>query len=571
MRRSRDDSSPRVAAAVVAVTAAALLARLWALGWRVAHQDEARVADWTLQYMDLGAWQYRPIIHGPFLPHVNGVVFDVFGATDFTMRLVVAVVGGLLPLTAWLYRTRLSDVEVGALAVLLAANPVVLYYSRFMRNDLLLAGFMFTAVGLFVRFLDTHRARYLYASAVPFALAFTTKENSLLYPLCWLGALALVTDDRMAVAGATDTSRLAVARRAAARIRHRAWRAKAALAGSALTAAVIVVSFYAPKPDLYRLFEQPGRAPAVLEAATIGTYHEFADLWASTSTVAHSYVAFLSHDLSVLVACGTVVSVAAVVGYLANRYATETPRPLVSFAFYWGVFSVLGYPAVVDIAAAWTAVNALVPLAIPAAVGVGAVVRYGRRGAAAGDTAAVRLAVTVLVVSAAGMGAVAAETTYAHPQSPSNPLVQYAQPGGTMQPTIDDIQRAATATSGLDVLYYGDSNDTADDGLEFSDAGDGTFNLTTGPPSGWHDRLPFPWYLSQVGANATTVQTAAEVPDTPPPVVISVVSEEDDFAALLAAADNSHYERHTYPRYLTDGHNTLVIYVDTTAVPAAQQ
>jgi len=569
MSRTRDGSSARVAVALLAVAAAGLAARLWSLGWRIAHQDEARVAHWTLQYMELGAWEYRAIIHGPFLPHVNGVVFDLLGPSDFTMRLVVAAVGALLVLSAWLFRSRLSDVEVLALGAFLAANPVLLYYSRFMRNDVLLAAFMLTALGCFVRFLDTRRARYLYAGALPFALAFTTKENSLLYPVCWLGALALVFDGRMVLAGASGgddaPSRYETAKRYAASALRGAWRHKLDLALSAVVVAAVVVAFYAPKPGFYRLFSNPGIAGDVLHAATVGSYNEFADLWGSTSTKQHSYVAFLRHDLNVLVAGGTALVAFSLLGFLHDRYATDRPpRPLVAFCFYWGAFSVFGYPAVSDIAAGWTAVNALVPLAVPAAAGVGVVVRYGRRGVETGNGAKVRLAAAVLVVAAAGTGAVAAETSYASPQSPQNPLVQYAQPGGEMQPVIREVKSVAAANDGVDVLYYDDEDDDPDDGLEFHDnGGDDEFNVSTGPPPGWHDRLPFPWYLAHVDANATSVQTPSAFPADPPPVVISVAGEEDDFAPRLG----DEYERHAYPRYLTDVSRTLVVYVDQTALP----
>jgi uncharacterized protein (TIGR03663 family) len=568
MSRTRDGSSARVAVALLAVAAAGLAARLWSLGWRVAHQDEARVAHWTLQYMELGAWEYRAIIHGPFLPHVNGVVFDLLGPSDFTMRLVVAVVGGLLVLSAWLFRSRLSDVEVVALGAFLAANPVLLYYSRFMRNDVLLAAFMLTALGCFVRFVDTRRARYLYAGAFVFALAFTTKENSLLYPVCWLGALVLVFDGRMVLAEASDDEddpgRYATAKQYAGRVLRGAWRHKLDLALSAFVAAVVVVAFYAPKPGFYQLFSNPGIAGDVLHTATVGSYEEFADLWGSTSTKQHSYIAFLEHDLDVLVAGGTTLVAFSLLGFLHDRYATEQSRPLVAFCFYWGAFSVFGYPAVSDIAAGWTAVNALVPLAVPAAAGVGVVVRYGRRGVETGDATKVRVAVAVLVVAAAGTGAVAAETSYASPQSPENPLVQYAQPGGEMQPTIRDVKRISAANDGVDVLYYDDEDDDAGDGLEFHRSGDDDFNVSTGPPAGWHDRLPFPWYLAHVDANTTSVQTPSAFPADPPPVVISVASEEDDFAPQL----DGDYERHAYPRYLTDTSRTLVVYVDQSALPA---
>ena len=186
---------PRLVVAIV--TLAALAVRLFGLGTRVAHQDEARVAFWAYRYMESGVYWYRPIVHGPFLTIVDSYVFSLFGASDFTMRLVVAVVGGLLPLAALLFRRRLRNGETIALATLLAANPILLYYSRFYRNDLLLAGFMLVAFGFFVRAYDDRRPAFLYLGIAAFALAFTTKENALVYPVTWAGATLLLWDHRL--------------------------------------------------------------------------------------------------------------------------------------------------------------------------------------------------------------------------------------------------------------------------------------------------------------------------------------------------------------------------------------
>ncbi|MEF8840826.1 MAG: flippase activity-associated protein Agl23, partial [Haloarculaceae archaeon] len=110
----------------VALTVLAGLAlRLVVLGSRVAHFDEGRVAYFTEYFVRTGNFEYRPIIHGPFLQHVNSGVFAALGPTDFAMRLVVALVGAALPLTALLFRDRLRETEVLALAFFLALNPVL--------------------------------------------------------------------------------------------------------------------------------------------------------------------------------------------------------------------------------------------------------------------------------------------------------------------------------------------------------------------------------------------------------------------------------------------------------------
>jgi len=182
---------------VLAITAVALLIRFVGLGTRPMHYDESRVAYWILHYVDTGSFTYRHGIHGPFIQHVNHWLFPLLGSSDFTARLPVAVVGGLLPAVALLFREHLKRSELIALALFLSFNSLLVYYSRFMRSDILLAGFMFLAFGLLVRFYDTRDVRYLYGLAVFAAFGFATKENALVYALTWVGATGLLADQAL--------------------------------------------------------------------------------------------------------------------------------------------------------------------------------------------------------------------------------------------------------------------------------------------------------------------------------------------------------------------------------------
>jgi len=187
-----DDDEYATVKLVVAITLVALALRLVSLGYRTAHFDEGRVAYWAWHFGETGNFAYRYIIHGPFIQHADRWLFDIIGPSDFAMRLPIAVVGGLLPLTALLLRAHLDRTEVVALALLLTLDPVLLYFSRFMRSDMLVAAFMFTAFAFLVRLYDTRKARYLYAAAVFLALGFASKENALVYVLTWLGATGLL-------------------------------------------------------------------------------------------------------------------------------------------------------------------------------------------------------------------------------------------------------------------------------------------------------------------------------------------------------------------------------------------
>jgi uncharacterized protein (TIGR03663 family) len=541
--------------ALLVVTALALAARLYALGWRVMHQDEARVAGWILEFARTGAWEYRPIVHGPFLPHVNNVLFSAFGPSDFTARLVVALLGGLLPLAAWLLRDRLSDAEVVGVGVVLALNPALLYYSRFMRNDLPLAAVMVFAVAFAVRAIDTGRARHLYAATAALALGFTMKENALVYPVAWLGALALVFDHRLFLARTRDGDWLGEARAAVVRTARTAWAWKLPILACAVEFLAIVTVFYAPKPQLWTALANPAALPGVVEAATLGSWRSFADTWLNTEMQGHPYLPYLGSFLKDLALGAGPLAALAVLGFLYDRYGRAEPRAVVSFTFYWGAASVLGYPLIVDIKAAWTTVHALAPLAIPAGVGLALVYREGRAARATGDDVAAAAAAVLIVAAVGWAGAIAVSTSYANAQGPNNPLVQYAQPASEMQPALERVHRVARENDGVDVVFYGYYDDSIHRWVLHAPGG------TAGPGDrGWFSRLPLPWYLERYGATVDSTNRSSDVTDSPPPVVVALGPEHGpNTSADLDAALTQTHDRYVYQQYQHS--RALVIYV----------
>ncbi|WP_336034394.1 flippase activity-associated protein Agl23 [Halobacterium yunchengense] len=554
----------RTAAGVAVAVLLALALRFALLGDRIFHWDEARVGYWVLQYQASGEYHYRAFVHGPFLFHVNEFLFGAFGASDAVARAPVALVGALLPATAWLFRTRLDDVEVVALAALLAANPVLVYYSRFMRNDVLVAAFAVAALGFAVRALDTDRGGYLVAAGAFLGLAFTTKENALVYVGMFVGASALLLDARLFTARRREGTAASALHAELGRAAAGAFARRRAVAGGLAAFLVVFVAFYAPRPEIYAALGDPTRLPGVVAAGSVGAWSEFWGTWGVGGAASrdHSYVSFLFDAVRTLGAASLMLCALAVVGFLAERYAAEDPRDFVQFAAYWGIASVVVYPAATDISGVWSVTHAVVPLAVPAAVGVRVVVDRGRSAYADGDTVSVALAAVVLVAAAGQMGAVTAETSYLMPQDDENELVQFGQPASDMRPTLDRIERVAPRNDGTDVLYYGSHFQAPAD------------TDTTDPASvadtNWFHRLPLPWYTERAGAEtASTTRlrepatdaaaaNATTVEGTEAPVVIARAEHYDEVAPLLDG-----YESRTYE--LTSYNTVFVVFVDENA------
>ena len=557
----------RVTLAVVAIALFALVARVVLLGDRIAHWDEARVAYWILDYADTGVFEYRPIIHGPFLQQVNRVVFELFGANDFTMRLVVALLGAALPLAALLFRKRLSDVETVAFALFLAVDPVLLYYSRFMRSDLPLAAFMLFALGFFVRALDSRRPRYVHAGVVALALAFTTKENVLVYLVTWLGALALLVDRRLLVDHRPFADRDLSFDLQAARERIgafgttlRTWIPHLLLA--VVEFLVVVVYFYAPRtngetPGFDTLLSDPTALPAVVGEATLGSWHAFVSQWVSGDSQSHAYLPYLGDLVETLVVGSGALVVLAGIGFLADRYSGERPRDVVAFTFYCGFVSVLGYPIITDIMAPWATVHAVVFLVLPAAVGAGMLYTRAKAALAHDDRPGVAAALVIVLLVVGQVGYVTVQNVYLDDQSQSNALVQYAQPADDLRPTIEEMVAVSANNRGTDVLLYGDHLVADSPGSREPQCAD------------WFNLLPLPWYTNAYDMNVSCATEPSgferRVNESSPPVVIGLSADSEFLAANLEGYDERAYVLRTEDTATTN----TTFFLDESRLPNA--
>ena len=559
-------TADRVTLGVVGLVVVGLVARLVFLGARTAHYDEGRVGYWILHFVETGEFHYRYIIHGPFVQHVNAALFPIIGANDFTLRLVVALIGAVLPLAALLLREHLDGPEVVAVAFFLALDPAMLYYSRFFRSTIPVAAFSFVAFALLVRFSETRRLRYLHGAVFFVALAFTAKESAAIYVLVWIGAGALLLDHTLFRPG-SDTSGLDLLDAWWGRnVTERDWRddlprylGHAVLA--ILLFLVVVVYFYAPRAGdqggvgLWSAIGSGNILPLLEEtwqSVSIGLGYWFGggvSPGQNYGSVGERFSIFFgSFSDTLLAASGPLVAFAAL-GFLAERFASRRRRYLVMFASYWGIVSAIGYPLGADINnAAWITVNVIVPLSIPAAVGVGLLYRWGLESWEDEDRIGAAIVGVVLALVVFQVVATGVSTSFLTHSADDNPLVQYAQPADDLQPTMRDIDALAETTDGTDVLFYGDFV-----------TGDRPWDGDPACADIWNT-LPLQWYLARADASAACADTTEEldtlVADGPPPVVIVEKSEADAVAERLPD-----YERRTL--FIRTRIDELTYFLDT--------
>jgi uncharacterized protein (TIGR03663 family) len=170
----------------------ALGMRLWDLGARTFHHDESLHAVYSWYLATGRGYRHDPMMHGPFPFHANAFLFFLFGDSDATARLLYALFGTALVGLPWLLRRELGAWGAVGASALLAFSPTLLYFSRFARNDILMAVWATVLMIVTWRYLETGRPGLLYAFAAVLALAFTTNETAYFIALQLGGFLALL-------------------------------------------------------------------------------------------------------------------------------------------------------------------------------------------------------------------------------------------------------------------------------------------------------------------------------------------------------------------------------------------
>jgi len=160
----------------LALLIAAAFLRFYALGEKPLHHDESLHAFYSWNLFKGQGYHYDPMMHGPFLFHANALIYFLFGASDFTCRILPALSSLLCVVMLYLLRAYLGRAGALFTAAIVTLSPSFTYFGRFIRNDIYIAAFSLVMVWGFFRYLDTRRPRYLYWAAAALALAFSTKE-----------------------------------------------------------------------------------------------------------------------------------------------------------------------------------------------------------------------------------------------------------------------------------------------------------------------------------------------------------------------------------------------------------
>lgn len=169
--------SRRRLVAWAALLALSLGLHLWRLGDRSFHHDEAIHASLSFNLARAGEYRYDPTYHGPLLYALTAAGFTIFGDSDFTARLPVALAGVLLLGVAWCLREEIGEAAAWWTGLLVTVSPVFLYYSRFLRMDVVEVLMVTAALVVFLR-LAHARSRSWPWLGLWAGLALATKETA---------------------------------------------------------------------------------------------------------------------------------------------------------------------------------------------------------------------------------------------------------------------------------------------------------------------------------------------------------------------------------------------------------
>jgi uncharacterized protein (TIGR03663 family) len=158
--------------------AIAVVACFYNLGARSQSHDESLHALYSWKLYAGEGYEHNPMMHGPFLFHINALTYLLFGVSDMTARISAASFGVILVLLPALLRKELGRVGALTVSALTLISPTTLYYARYIRNDIyMMVWAMLMAVALF-RYLRTRQKGWIYLGALAVTLALCTKETA---------------------------------------------------------------------------------------------------------------------------------------------------------------------------------------------------------------------------------------------------------------------------------------------------------------------------------------------------------------------------------------------------------
>lgn len=159
----------------------AIVSRFYDLGSRVMSHDESLHTQFSYQFYDGQGFRHTPLMHGPLLFHLTAVSYWLFGDSDLTARIPVAILGVLLVAIPYFFRDWIGRVGALFASFVFLISPYLTYYARYIRHDTLAIVWSLIIFAGIVYYIREQKDKYLWWMAAGLALLFATKEVSFIY------------------------------------------------------------------------------------------------------------------------------------------------------------------------------------------------------------------------------------------------------------------------------------------------------------------------------------------------------------------------------------------------------
>lgn len=125
------------------------------------HHDESIHAWFSYRLWTGHPYTYDPVYHGPFLYWTTAAMYQLFGDSDFTARLLPAVFSSGLIVLCWCLRCVMGRIGWIVAALFMTLSPTFTYYGRFLAHDNYVAFFTLASVLLGVLFIRNEEKMFL--------------------------------------------------------------------------------------------------------------------------------------------------------------------------------------------------------------------------------------------------------------------------------------------------------------------------------------------------------------------------------------------------------------------------
>lgn len=156
----------------------ALLTRFWRIDTRPVAHDESLFGYYAYMLSQGKGYKHTPMLHGPLLIEAEAIIFKLFGDSKWTMRLFPAICSLLLFPSLLLFRSWLGWSGILAASLLMLFSPTILFYSRFLRNDIVFLLLTCLSIGFIGLAFGKRKKKFIIPALLSLGLLPAIKENT---------------------------------------------------------------------------------------------------------------------------------------------------------------------------------------------------------------------------------------------------------------------------------------------------------------------------------------------------------------------------------------------------------